>query len=128
VEAQATPSVDRAPVRAVKQPGGTSSERVRLAILAHAVALRVPGVVGTDSWTAGLHVTLAGDQRLEGVRCVVASAGHSYEVSLRLICALVSLPALAAVVRSRVVNAATRAGLPVDAVSIQIAGLAGPDL
>jgi hypothetical protein len=79
-----------------------------------------------DSGTAGLHVTLAGDQRLEGVRCV-ASAGHGYEVSLRLVCALVSLPSLAAVVRSRVLTAATRAGLPVDGVSIQIAGLAGPD-
>jgi hypothetical protein len=126
VGAQATPSVHRVPARAAAQPGANSSERVRLAILAHAVALRVPGVVGTDSGTAGFHATLAGGQRLEGVRCV-ASAEHGYEVSLRLICALVPLPSLAAIVRSRVLAAATRAGLPVDAVSIQIVGLAGPD-
>ena len=125
--AQATPSVHRAPDRAVPPPAATSTERVRLAILAQAVALRMPGVVGMDSGTAGLHATLAGDQRLEGVRCV-ATAGDGYEISLRLICALVPLPSLAAIVRSRVVNAAIRAGLPVSAVSIQIAGVAGPGL
>jgi hypothetical protein len=126
VEVQASPSLQGAPDLTGEPVGVTGSERVRLAALAREVAMRVPGVVGTDPGAAGFYVTMAGQQRLEGVRCV-ASARGGYEVSLRLVCALVPLPALAAAVRSRVLTTASRAGLPVRAVSVHIAGVAGPE-
>ncbi|MEA2211107.1 MAG: hypothetical protein QOF83_1055 [Solirubrobacteraceae bacterium] len=104
---------------ATNAPG---TERVRLARLAREVALTVPGVVDLDSGPGGLHVTLDGGCRIEGVRCVATDTG-AYEVSLRLICGLVALPTLGRAVRSRVAARAARDGLGVDSVLVHVAGV-----
>jgi hypothetical protein len=103
-----------------------ATERVRLARLARDVALTVPGVVDLDSGPRGLHVTLDGGCRIEGVRCVATDTG-AYEVSLRLICGLVALPTLGSAVRSRVAGKAARGGLPVDSVLVHVAGVVEAD-
>ncbi|MDQ6746247.1 MAG: hypothetical protein M3Z27_09585 [Actinomycetota bacterium] len=112
-------SADISPSRPA--PGG--SERVRLARLARQAALRVTGVAGTDSGPAGLFLTAGGGERLEGVRCVVTQDG-GYEVTLRLVCELVSLPELGARVRAAVTDAAARAGIPLESIGVHVAALA----
>lgn len=98
------------------------SERFRLARLAREASLRVPGVVGTDTGPMGLFITVGGGQRLEGVVCVSAKGG--YEVSLRLVCALVPLPPLAEQVTAAVTASAAEAGLPLESVSLHVAAVA----
>ena len=141
------------------------SERLRLARVARDAALRIPGVVGTDTGpigmaervlisadtTAGeLHDALArlgadlmmralgavelavggaagsvgGGERLEGVMCVATKNG-GYEVTLRLVCAVVSLPNLGEQVKAAVAAMAAEAGIPVDSVSVHVAAVAG---
>ncbi len=102
------------------------SERFRLARLAREASLRVPGVAGTDIGPSGLCVTVSGGQRAEGVMCVAARGG-GYEVTLRLVCELVSLPQLGEQVKATVTRAATRAGIALESVSVQVAALAGED-
>jgi hypothetical protein len=97
------------------------SERIRLARLARDAALRVPGVVGTDSGPHGSFVTVGDGSPVEGVSCVAAGAG--YEVGLRLICGLVGLPALADQVKAAVERAAALAQLPLDSVNVLVAEL-----
>ena len=65
--------------RALAFPSATGSERFRLARLARGVALQVPGVVGADTGSMGLCITVGGGERLEGVTCV-AAAGGGYDV------------------------------------------------
>jgi hypothetical protein len=101
------------------------SPRLRLARLARHAALGVPGVIGTDSGPGGIFVTVSGDERVEGVRCV-ATKGGGYEVSLQLICALVPLPALSDRVKATVASMAARARLPLTSVSVHIVAVDEP--
>ncbi len=98
------------------------SERVRLARLAREAALRVVGVVGTDAGPDGMFTTVGDGERLEGVLCVATKDG-GYEVTLRLVCRLVPLLALSAQVQAAVMRATARAEIPLDSVSVHIAGL-----
>lgn len=98
------------------------SERFRLARLARETALRVPGVVATDTGPMGLFITVGGGQRLEGVVCAAAKGG--YEVSLRLVCALVSLPQLGKEVTAAVTASAAQAGIPLECVNVHVAAVA----
>lgn len=98
------------------------SERFRLARLAREASLRVPGVLATDTGPMGLFITVGGGQRLEGVVCVAAEGG--YEVSLRLVCALVPLPQLGEQVTAAVTSSAARAGIPLESVSVHVAAVA----
>ena len=107
-------------------PTAPGSPRVRLARLAGDAALRVPGVAATDSGPTGLYVTVGGGQRVQGVRCVAAGSGD-YEVSLRLCCELVPLPALGEAVRASVTRAATAAGIAVGEVNVLIADVVEPE-
>ncbi len=99
---------------------GLESERFRLARLVRAAALGIPGVAGTDLGPSGLCVTSERGQRLEGVLCVAAGGG-GYDVTLRLICGLVPLEALAEQVRQRVRSAAAGGGPELRRVDVQIA-------
>jgi hypothetical protein len=108
--------------RATGRDGSVGSERFRLARLARDAALRVSGVVATDSGPNGLFVTVDGGERLEGVLCVATRDG-SYEITLRLICRLVPLLALSAQVKAGVRRTADVAGLPVQSVSVHVAEL-----
>jgi hypothetical protein len=114
-----TATYDR-PLRLQTPPG---SPRVRMAQLAQAVALGVPGVLSTDSGPARLFVTASDRQRVDGVRCVSAVDG-GYEVSLRLCCELVPLPALGEAVRAAVARAARSAGITVAEINVCIADVA----
>ncbi len=107
----------------VSAPGPGGSERVRLARLAREAALRVPGVTGTDTGPVGLVITAGGGERLEGVLCVAIQDG-GYEVTLRLVCGLVPLPALGERVRAAVTAAAASAGLPLESVGVHVAAVA----
>jgi len=100
------------------------SERFRLARLTRDAALRVPGVLDTDTGPMGLFVTVDGAQRVEGVMCM-ATSGDGYEVSLRLVCALVPLLALGELVRAAVRRTAAVAGIELESVSVHVAALAG---
>lgn len=100
-----------------------ASERSRLARLARDAALRVPGVVGTDTGPIGLFITVGGGERLEGVLCVAAKNG-GYDVTLRLVCALVPLLELSEQVKAAVNQTAGRAGIPLESVSVYVAELA----
>ncbi len=102
------------------------SERFRLARLARDAALRVPGVVGTDTGPVSLFITVGGGERLEGVICAATRDG-GYEVSLRLVCDLVPLLALGEQVKGAVTQTAIRAGIALDIVDVHIASLAGPE-
>lgn len=105
-------------------PPPAGSERVRLARLARDAALRVPGVVGTDTGVNGVFVTVGGGERLEGVICAATTDG-GYELSLRLVCELVPLVALGERVKAAVQRAATLVGIGVDSVSVHVAALVG---
>jgi hypothetical protein len=97
-----------------------------MARLAREAALRVPGVVGTDTGQIGMFVTVGGGERLEGVLCVATRTG-GYEVTLRLVCALVPLIELSAQVRAAVSRTAVRAGIPLESVSVVVAELAAAE-
>ncbi len=105
-------------------PGAAGSERFRLARLARDAALRVPGVIGTDIGPMGSFITAGGGERLEGVICAATRDG-GYEVSLRLVCALVPLPALGELVKHAVTRSASLAGIPLDRVDVHVAALGG---
>lgn len=106
----------------VEEPAPPGSERVRLARLARDVALATPGVLATDAGPAGLAVTVGGGARIAGVLCASAP-GAGYDVTLRLVCALVPLRPLGDAVRAAVTSAARTAELTIHAVSIQIVGV-----
>jgi hypothetical protein len=108
----------------VNMPPVAGSERFRLARLARDAALRVPGVLGTDTGPMGLFVTVDGGQRVEGVMCM-ATSGDGYEVSLRLVCALVPLLTLGELVRTAVRRTAALAGIELESVSVHVAALTG---
>jgi len=106
----------------VGREGSVGSERFRLARLARDAALRVVGVVATDTGPTGMFITVDGDQRLEGVLCVATKDG-GYEVTLQLICRLVPLLELGEQVKATVRRTADVAGLPVQSVSVHVVGL-----
>ncbi|MGI8715338.1 MAG: hypothetical protein ACR2NR_19580 [Solirubrobacteraceae bacterium] len=85
--------------------------------------MHVPGVIGTDTGPTGLFVTTDGGRRVEGVMCT-ATSGESYEISLRLICGLVSLLVLGEQVKAAVRRTARTAQIEVDSVSVHVAALA----
>jgi len=103
-------------------PASAGSERFRLARLARDVALRVPGVLGTDTGPLGTFITADHGERLAGVACV-ATKDNGYEVTLRLICGLVPLLALSEQVKAAVARAAVLANLPLDSVNVHVAAL-----
>ena len=98
------------------------SDRVRLTKAAREATLRVPGVVATDTGPMGLYVTVAGGERLEGIICAASSDG-GYDVSVRVIVALVSLPDLSEQITAAIMRAADRIGVPCSSVSIHFADL-----
>ncbi len=102
-------------------PSGPS-DRARLTKAAREAALRVPGVVATDTGPTGLYVTVAGGERLEGIICAAANDG-GYDISVRLIAGLVPLPALSAQITVAVQRAADRVRVPCSSVSIHFADL-----
>ncbi len=103
-------------------PPAAESERFRLARLARDTALRVPGVVGTDTGSMGLFVTVGGGERLEGVICAATKDG-GYEVSLRLVCELVPLLALGERVKAALRQTARATGIALESVSVHVAAL-----
>ena len=103
-----------------------ASERMRLARLALAAALRVPGVIRTDGGPGGRFVSAGDGERVPGVICAAAADG-GYEVSLRLVCALVPLQHVSEQARTAVVAAAAMAGIRVTSVDVQVADVAGPE-
>ena len=106
-------------------PAGGPSPRVRLAQLARDAALATPGVVDLDAGPAGTFFTAGGGTRIKGVTCSTAPEG-GFDVSLRLVCELAPLYAVADRVRVAVESAATEARLIVQSVTITIADLAVP--
>jgi hypothetical protein len=98
------------------------SERFRLARLARAAALAVPGVLDAAAGPGGLFVTVERDERVEGVLCAATHEG-GYEVTLRLICELVPLLELSERVSAAVGHAATVARLPLDGVHVHVAAV-----
>lgn len=108
-------------------PGPASgSERMRLARSALSAALGVPGVVRADAGTAGRFITAGGGERVEGVLCVAAPEG-GYELSLRLVCHLVSLPTLGQRVQRAVQATGRRLGATIVSVSVHVADVLAPE-
>ena len=104
-------------------PNVLESDRVRLARAARQAALTVRGVRGADTGPAGLFFTAAGDgERLAGVTCIAAPEG-GYEVSLRLVAALVALGPLGERVQTAVIRVASFAGIQLASVSVHFADL-----
>jgi hypothetical protein len=107
---------------------GGPSPRVRLAQLARETALGTPGVVDLDAGPTGMFCTVGAGHRIGGVTCSTAPEG-GFDLSLRLVCELVPLYAVADRVRAGIEAAATEAGavgqpLVVQSVTILIADLA----
>ena len=101
------------------------SDRVRLARVAIAAALKVPGVLGAEAGPNGAFVTeTALGERLRGVICVAAPS-DGYDVSLRLVCGLVALHPLGERIRAAVLRSATIAEITVQSVAVHFAELAG---
>jgi len=96
------------------------SDRVRLTRAARDAALRVPGVVATDTGPMGLYLTTAGVERLEGIICAATNDG-GYDISVRLIADLVPLPALSGAVAAAIERAAEWVGVPCSSVSVHFA-------
>jgi len=96
------------------------SERVRLTRLALTAALRVPGVLGSDTGPGKLFVTVGDGERLQGIVCAAAKPG-GYEVGLRLVCGMVPLPQLAEQVKAAVRVAAARATIDIVSVDVTVA-------
>ena len=92
---------------------------MRLAQLASEIALATPGVVELDAGPAGAVATIGAGIRVPGVTCAAAPGGE-YDVSLRLVCRLVDLPALAARVRAAILAGAASAGLHAATVAIEV--------
>jgi hypothetical protein len=113
-----TPSTSAAPRR--------SSPRMLLASMTYDVAMRTRGVVRTDVGPGGLFVCVGDGQRVEGVTCVAAADG-GYEISLRLVCALMPLQPIAEQVRTVVGARAVAAGIHVTSVNVQITDVTGPE-
>ncbi len=105
--------------------GGPSS-RVRLAQLARAAALAMPGVVDLDTGPAGLFLTVGGGARVPGVTCTAAPRG-GYDVALRLVCELVPLQAVGDRVRDAVQTVGAEEHIEVQSVSVLIADVAEPE-
>jgi hypothetical protein len=101
------------------------SDRVRLTRAARDAALRVPGVVATDTGPMGLYLTMAGGERLEGIICAAATDG-GYDISVRVIAGLVSLPDLSEQITAAIARAAGRVGVSCSSVSIHFADLLAP--
>jgi hypothetical protein len=93
---------------------------VRLTRAAREAALRVPGVLATDTGPMGLYLTMAGGERLEGIVCAAANNG-GYDISVRLIAGLVPLPTLSGAVAAAIERAAARVGVPCSSVSVHFA-------
>jgi hypothetical protein len=104
---------------------GGPSARVRLARVAREAALASPGVAGLDAGTVGAFATVGGGHRVAGVTCSTAPEG-GYDLSLRLVCELVPLHAVADGVRVAIERAATEAQLTVQTVTITVADVAEP--
>lgn len=96
------------------------SERFRLARAVRAAVLGVPGVVGTDVGPSGVCVTSERGERLEGILCM-AAAGGAYDVTLRLVCSLVPLEALAEQVRDSARQAADAGQPQLGRIDVQVA-------
>ena len=106
---------DSQPARPASSP---PSERVQLARLALDAALGVEGVVSSHAGPFGTRVTADRHERIPGVLST-ALAGGEYGVEIHLVTAVTPLLPLADRIRSRVVRAASLAGLaevlgPVD--------------
>jgi hypothetical protein len=97
-----------------------ASDRLRLARAARAAMLAVPGVITADSGPAGLHVTTASGERLEGIICAATSDG-GYDISVRLIADLVALPDLSDRVTAAINRAAARVEVPCSSVAVHVA-------
>ena len=95
--------------------------------MARDVAMRTRGVVRTDVGPGGLFVSVGDGQRVEGVTCVAATDG-GYEISLRLVCALMPLAPIAEQVRTVIGAKALMAGMQVASVNVQVADVAGPEV
>jgi hypothetical protein len=104
-----------------------SSPRMRLARIAHDVAMRTRGVVRTDAGPGGLFVSAGNGQSVEGVTCVAAMDG-GYEISLRLVCAMTPLQPIAEHVRTVVGANAVTAGIHVTSVNVQVVDVTGPEI
>jgi hypothetical protein len=105
-------------------PSGPS-DRARLAWAARAATLRVPGVVATDTGPMGLYVTVTGGDRFEGIICAAGNHG-GYDVSVRVIAGLVSLPDLSEQITAAIRQAADRVGVSCCSISIHFADLLIP--
>jgi hypothetical protein len=105
-------------------PSGPS-DRVRLTRAAREATLRVPGVVATDTGPMGLYVTVAGGERAEGIICAASNRG-GYDVSVRVIAGLVSLPDLSDQITAAITRAAARVGVSCSSVSVHFADLLAP--
>jgi hypothetical protein len=101
------------------------SDRVRLTRAARDAALQVPGVVGTDTGPTGVYLTAAAGERFEGIICAAADDG-GYDISVRLIAGLVSLPDLSERIAAAISRAALRVGVPCSSISIHFADLLVP--
>lgn len=108
---------------AERPPG--PSDRVRLTRAAREATLRVPGVVATDTGPMGLYVTVVGGERLEGIICAAAN-DSGYDISVRVIAGLVSLPDLSDQITAAITRAAGRVGVSCRSVSIHFADLLAP--
>jgi hypothetical protein len=93
--------------------------------MARDVAMRTRGVVRTDVGPGGLFVSVGDGQRVDGVTCVASTDG-GYEISLRLVCALMPLEPIAEQVRTVVGAKAAMAGIQVTRVDVQVVDVAGP--
>jgi len=87
-----------------------ATDRLRLAEVALAAALKVDGLVAPRAALAGGGSTQGSGRRVDGVS-VVAGAEERFDVSLHLVTRMVPLHPLADRVRERVSGAAGRAGL-----------------
>lgn len=105
--------------------GPPESERLHLAQLAVRAALRIPGVMRTDTGRLGTFVAAGGGRRVEGVICAAAPEG-GYEVALQLVCGVVSLPEVGRQVRRAVAISAAAAGIAVADVSVHVSDVAAP--
>jgi hypothetical protein len=93
--------------------------------MTHDLAMRTRGVVRTDAGPGGRFVCVGDGERVEGVTCVAADGG--YEISLRLVCALMPLEPIAEQVRTVVGAKALAAGLHVTSVNVQVTDVTGPE-
>jgi hypothetical protein len=104
---------------------GSPSDRVRLAQVAREVALAAAGVADLDAGPAGTFCTAGAAHRVAGVTCT-ASPDGGFDLSLRLVCELVPLHAVANRVRRRIQTAAGHQQLEVASITILIANVVEP--